>query len=180
MINPLTGKVGFSSGYRSSAKLSFAGTGFNVYRVTETYSDIHNFGVYAAGFKSAFRLKSSVAAPGKTWNSATTNSSGSVDLGNRFCFPSNCVPFSPPTGDVYRLFRFKSGGKTLCGWLEYAETGSTTPFPGTGPNVNLIGMAWDPNGNKLPAGRAPAPSSIPVAPAPILAGIATLILGAEG
>lgn len=199
VINSLTGKVGFSSGYGSSAKLSFAGTQLNVFRSSFTTGRFAIWSVYAAGLKSAFHIKLSAAALGKTWNSLTNHSSTGVGLGARICSGSSCQLYAP-AGDVYRLFRFKSGGKTLYGWLEYAVTGSASTGPNmdltgsastgpnadltgsisTGPNVNLIALAWDPSGNKLPAGRAPAPSSIPVAPPPILAGIAALILGAEG
>jgi hypothetical protein len=84
--------------------------------------------------------------------------------------------FFGANANAYKLFRFQSGGKTLYGWLEYAVNVNAT----SGPDVQLLALAWDPSGNKLPAGQVPPASSVPVAPAPVLAGIAALIWGAEG
>jgi hypothetical protein len=180
VINPLNGKVGFSSGYGSNYKMSFAGTKLSAFRTTSSFSGRTWWTVYVRGVGSGFHIKRSVASLGKVWNSLTNHSGRGATLGVRTCTVSGACQLSAPSGNAYRLFRFQSGGKTLYGWFEYAVTGTGgTRANASGPDVQLLAMAWDPSGNKIPAGKVPA-QNVPVAPAPVLAGIAALILGAEG
>jgi hypothetical protein len=83
----------------------------------------------------------------------------------------------------YALFSFYDPADlqatTLYGWLELSESVSVSTPPGTGsgPDVTLIGYAYDDSGNQLPAGsegETPEPSTL------ALSGLAALALGATG
>jgi hypothetical protein len=82
----------------------------------------------------------------------------------------------------YALFSFYDPADlqatTLYGWLELSESVSGgSPGTGSGPDVTLIGYAYDDSGNQLPAGsegETPEPSTL------ALSGLAALALGATG
>jgi hypothetical protein len=83
--------------------------------------------------------------------------------------------------DEYALFRFydpKTSPTTLYGWLELSESMSpgspSSPGSGYGPDVTLIGYAYDTSGGPITPGNAPEPSTL------ALGGLAALALGATG
>jgi hypothetical protein len=78
----------------------------------------------------------------------------------------------------YALFQFNDPTNSpteLFGWLELSESVSVSPP--SGPDVTLIGYAYDTSGNHLPAGsegETPEPSTL------ALGGLAALALGSTG
>jgi hypothetical protein len=74
--------------------------------------------------------------------------------------------------DGYALFTFQNSGKTLYGWLELSNSVSTT----SGPDVTLVGVAYDSSGNPIAAGDTGTPEPSTMA----LTGLAALALGAAG
>jgi len=88
----------------------------------------------------------------------------------------------PSFTDQYALFRFQPtvGSPYLYGWLEYSLTiqADAGVNPGDGPDVTLIGYAYDNAGAKLPAGQITDVTPEPAAFAQ--SALAALFLGAEG
>ena len=79
------------------------------------------------------------------------------------------------TGTFYKLFQFTASCGTSCdyGWLELSQSLSDT----NGPDVQVLGIAYDDSGAPIAAGdtgAAPEPSSM------ALTGFAALALGASG
>ncbi len=73
----------------------------------------------------------------------------------------------PNYNDKYALFRFDVGGQADYGWLELSVGGGQFPF------VNVLGYAYQTNGNPIKAGDVPEPQRLPAA-------LGALALGAIG
>jgi hypothetical protein len=76
----------------------------------------------------------------------------------------------PTTG--YALFKFDDpacGSGTCYGWTQIAVS-----YGQYGPNIDILGWAYDTSGNQLPAGEVPEPSTL------AMTGLAALALGAKG
>ncbi len=73
----------------------------------------------------------------------------------------------PNYNDKYALFRFDVGGQADYGWLELSVGGGQYPF------VNVLGYAYQTNGEPIKAGDAPEPQHLPAA-------LGALALGAIG
>jgi hypothetical protein len=85
---------------------------------------------------------------------------------------SNTFPAGPTTG--YALFKFDDpacGGGTCYGWTQIAAS-----FGSFGPDIDILGWAYDTSGNLLPAGETGVPEPSTLA----MTGLAALALGAKG
>jgi len=85
---------------------------------------------------------------------------------------TSLFPTGPTTG--YALFKFDDpncGGGSCYGWVQMQVA-----FQPSGPNVDILGWAYDTSGNPLPAGSegVPEPSTL------AMTGLAALVLGANG
>jgi hypothetical protein len=83
---------------------------------------------------------------------------------------NSLFPSSATTG--YALFKFDDpgcSGGTCYGWTQLKVA-----FTPNGPNVDILGWAYDTSGNPLPAGTVPEPSTL------AMTGLAALALGAKG
>jgi len=151
----------------------------------------------ATGF-NGLAFKTAAAALGQTWNQVRASATRVIALGSRTArariIGSHWVSttasgggFTAVTlgsvtnrehngtnGTFYELFQFPLGGQTDYGWLELSQ--SVTDY--TGPDVQILGMAYDTSGNPIPAGdttsATPEPSTM------ALTGLAALALGASG
>ena len=81
-----------------------------------------------------------------------------------------------PFSDKYALFVIGSGPDTLYGWLHlsFSITNGFGPDPTFGPDLTILGWAYDDSGAQLPAGQAPEPASA------VSTGLAALAMGAAG
>jgi hypothetical protein len=85
---------------------------------------------------------------------------------------SSLFPSSPTNG--YALFKFDDpgcSGSTCYGWVQMQVA-----FQPYGPNVDILGWAYDTSGNPLPAGETGVPEPSTLA----MSGLAALALGAKG
>jgi hypothetical protein len=122
-----------------------------------------------------------LVSEGVAWGGGST-AAGTVPILQRsfqFTGPStgstisyNNYPNPIDPNKKYALFSFNDpgcGSGTCYGWLELGLN-----FQPTGPNVDLLGWAFDDSGAPLGAGVAPEPSTF------VLTGLAALALGAKG
>lgn len=86
----------------------------------------------------------------------------------RFSAYNRSTPLDFPNyNDEYALFRFGVGGQEDYGWLELSVGGGQYPF------VDVLGYAYQTNGQPIKAGDVPEPQRLPVA-------LGALALGAIG
>jgi hypothetical protein len=107
--------------------------------------------------------------------------SGIFPVAQRFITynPSNATTRSTslfPAGATtgYALFKFDDpacGGGSCYGWVQMQVA-----FQPNGPNVDILGWAYDTSGNPLPAGTGAVPEPSTMA----MTGLAALVLGAKG
>lgn len=85
--------------------------------------------------------------------------------------------------DKYAMFRFNGCAVSPCyGWIELSlSVANQPPFRNVnnGPNLDILGFAYDDSGTLIPAGYK-GPNSIPEPSTFELAGLAALALGADG
>jgi hypothetical protein len=83
----------------------------------------------------------------------------------------------------YAMFKFNGCAVSTCyGWIDLSlSVANKPPFRNTsnGPNLDVLGFAYDDSGTLIPAGYK-GPNSIPEPSTFELAGLAALALGAEG
>lgn len=184
--------VGFSRGFGSFWYTSFLGvaalglSAFTNYRSRGTRYQVNLWG-------SGVNFRLGDALPGKKWDDlAVQPVVGSITLGNRSIqYRTMTVVRSTPggatyssttfqtvlnhsgkNGSLYKLFQFDNLGVTDFGWIELSQ--SVSDF--RGPDVRVLGLAYDASGTQIAAGDtgAPEPTSFG------LAGFGALALGATG
>jgi len=176
VYTPLIGRVGFNTtGYGKSFKQTVVpGATFLVWGSSGVSGPFHfwEVGITSTG---NLTLRPGIAAPGQTWSQVSSSTFGIV--GARYT-RSGSAGYFGHKGTFYKLFRFTSNGKTEYGWIELNQTVTTT----TGPNVQILAMAYDPSGGRLAAGSTgsgvPAPTPIPSTLG--LGALGALALGAVG
>ncbi len=118
----------------------------------------------------------SIFAAGATWNAVTGKAtSGWIGLRNS---PLATTFGQPAFTDKYLLFEFSGNSGPEYGWIQasLSVTKTTQQNASFGPNVTIIQYAFDGTGAKIHAGDTGVPEPSTSAEA----GIAALILGAEG
>ena len=80
--------------------------------------------------------------------------------------------------DKYALFAIGSGPDTLYGWLHlsFSITDAFGPDPTLGPDLTILGWAYDDSGAQLPAGQTETPEPANA----VSTGLAALAMGAVG
>jgi hypothetical protein len=180
-------KVGFSPGYGSNATVYLPGgasfllaashVGFIVSNhFDHVYYNLHMMSLWSVLFKSPN------AAFGQKWDDLAGPAATVLKLGARYAtsrywsgaWHVNGTGHAGTNGDFYKLFRFVNSGSYEYGWAYLHQNLSDT----VGPDVTLLGVAYDDTGAQIPAGQTasdtPEPSSI------ALAGLGALALGATG
>jgi hypothetical protein len=173
-----------------------AGSGINL-----TYMNVQRAGPGTLRFEnfiSTFKfLTSSVSTSvlkivnkGAVWTASHPQSS--LILAGRF-WPRPNLQFGDTNfADEYALFHFNGGGNSGCcyGWVELSFNMIQTPLPPrpgsgpgstgqNGPNLDILGYAYDDTGALIPAGYT-GPESLPEPSTVELTGLGALALGAEG
>jgi hypothetical protein len=177
-------KVGFGAGYGASATLTLTGpANVRVFRSTVVGSSTpigyRAWSVLLAGTS----VESRNATAGQTWVQGKAGGlAGTQEIvGERSANSStgSAGRTSSTNGTFYRLFRFQKGGSGAWyyGWVELSQTVTGT----VGPEVTVLGYAWDDTGVVIRAGQTtsfekdtPLPSTL------WLAGLGALALGATG
>ena len=88
-----------------------------------------------------------------------------------------------PFSDKYALFAIGSGPDTLYGWLHlsFSITNGFGPDPALGPDLTILGWAYDDSGAQLAAGQTATPDTTTPEPAnAVSTGLAALAMGAAG
>jgi hypothetical protein len=179
---PLTEKVGFSKGYGSLFTESLGALRLGVFT-----SRTGSFSGFSRSVKlggTGFYFGKGIALPGETWNNLHSGSAAiTTVLGKlRGAFLTSHIPgpwtqASGTNGNFYKLFRYQPPlTSPLYGWIYLDETVNLTNG-GTGPDVEILGVAYDDKGNVIAAGDTgvvPEPSSM------TLTGLAAMALGAVG
>lgn len=124
-------------------------------------------------------MERSNASAGKTWAQLYSGGVGKNELvGSRSVrtFTGSNGKTHSPNGTFYRLFRFKKGGNYYYGWVALSQTVSGT----VGPEVTVLGVAWDDTGAKIKAGDTGSTPATPLPSTLWLGGLGALALGATG
>jgi hypothetical protein len=202
IYTPLAGKVGFSSGYHQGWGVGVTSSAsFSLGRTNTGFSRTSNRFIYIQGYNLKFKLGD--AAFGQKWTALGGAPASYVKLGLRqsilktgsrpgsgyfttttggaLVHQSTSQPYSywvrghsGTNGNFYKLFQF-TGSSPLSGdygWVYFQQSVSDT----TGPDVHILGMAYDDQGNQLPAGDTSVPEPATMA----MTGLAALALGATG
>uniref|UniRef100_Q027P8 PEP-CTERM protein-sorting domain-containing protein n=1 Tax=Solibacter usitatus (strain Ellin6076) TaxID=234267 RepID=Q027P8_SOLUE len=88
-----------------------------------------------------------------------------------------------PFSDKYALFRIGEGSDTLYGWLHlsFSITDAFGADATLGPDLTILGWAYDDSGAQLAAGQTTAPDTATPEPASAVStGLAALAMGAVG
>jgi len=202
VYQPLNGSVGFSTGYGNyfEAQPGNSNAGFIAATFGEQ-SGTAGPGTRAVGLYgfNGLAFKTAAATLGQTWNQVSASVRNVVTLGSRWAkapiigshwVATGTAPSSgfttftlgPVTarghngtnGTFYELFEFPLGGQTDYGWLELSQSVTDT----TGPDVQILGMAYDDSGAFIAAGATE--SAVPEPSTMALTGLAALALGASG
>jgi hypothetical protein len=125
----------------------------------------------------------SIVGLGKKWGSAAGKSVGAVAFAERGRqVDSRTDSFIGHNGaftDKYALFKFRDAGQTDYGWLELSNAVSLGASR-SGPDVTLIGYAYDTTGAQLAAGDEGSTGTTPEPSGMAMTGLAALALGATG
>lgn len=182
---PLNQNVGFTSGFSSSYTLDLPGDAdLRLVRSSSpagTYAtgfrdvDLVQTGGYARikGFTSAAAFFATRNLAGATWNGITgaTGSDAHIGLLTLQANISGQPPFVTGPGSFsnqYAAFVFKDSTNSdalVYGWAELSMTVSS----GTGPDVTLLGYAYDLSGATIPMGATTAAIPEPASSATALA-----------
>jgi hypothetical protein len=201
LANP---KVGFSGGYGTNTQVSVLSSAFfGLWAGTANFSSAsqrtHQFYNYLWGHSLVF--KSGDAAALNKWSDLGGATVGGMGLGlrqtinrswsvpgpgyntytiggalNHFStsqpMTSVKLSHSGTNGYFYKLFQFYSSSSDQYdfGWAYFHQT--VTDY--AGPDVDILGIAYDDSGAQIPAGYVPEPSTM------ALTGLAALALGATG
>ena len=204
IYQPLGVTIGVSPTSGTSKEVNLPGGSANfTFKAFSTVPSSLGQPAWSVGFsgrKVSFRTRSpklAVGLAGVTFNALGTSSShrGLVSLralqgtwtgsgtARHFVGTSSLLYANGAFSNEYALFSFYDPADlqatTLYGWLELSNSVSvsTPPGAGSGPDVTLIGYAYDDSGSQLPAGsggETPEPSTL------ALGGLAALALGATG
>lgn len=193
IYTPLSGHVGFTpEGVSPAGATTFTtnvggglrsflvGRGSNTatHQTNSGYVRTYKYWVSLIGHSLAFKAADAVL--GQTWLKLGGGAITKMQLGARtsvFTYHTRSDhggdPFSGTIGTFYKLFEFKPGATDLYGWIQFNQ--SISDGKDNGPEVDILGMAYDDSGNPIPAGdTSPEPSSA------ALAGLGALALGAAG
>jgi hypothetical protein len=176
-------KVGFGTGFGNNATLTITGTvTIFVFRSSTRGTGPHAGYQAWSVWLNGSSIEASNASAGQTWNQLIGGGKRSEEeLGQRLI--STSTDFvgrtQSPNGTFYRLFRFRMNrtGPYYYGWLELSQTVTGT----VGPEVTVLGYAWDDTGAMIQAGQTT--SNTPETPLPstmLLGALGALALGAVG
>jgi hypothetical protein len=185
---PLSGKVGFSSGYGTSFKTSVVpGVIASIRRSTTGVNlgpgGLNYFGfvglrgrvTYGISYTGGFiRFKVQNAALGQKWSDLSPLVGTNLLLGRRSSYGSTFGA----KGNFYKLFEFQTSasGTTEFGWIDFNQSVSPT----SGPDVDILGIAFDTSGAQIAAGDMGSTNATPEPSTAGLASLAALALGAKG
>jgi hypothetical protein len=201
---PIDAKVGIATGYANdyTSPLLPGGADFDFHLIssvsrTVNGGSVHVISLYAKGLggpKGPFfeRFQTNPPFPGSAlkvvnagvlWSSAAPLNN--ILLAIRYWSGIFAVKYGLSSfTNQYAMFRFNGCGSSPCyGWIDLSL--SVTNFPGkghngsAGPNLDIMGFAYDDTGALVPAGYT-GPNSIPEPSTFELTGLAALALGAEG
>jgi hypothetical protein len=211
VYTPLSGKVGFSTGYGAFATVGILSSArFGLYTIRSSQfpgaDPTYRFSNKLWG--SSLVFKRGDAVRGQTWNKLAGAGVSSMRLGLRqstrssrwvpgpghwtstLSGQSRIFTYTPGTstwktytqqshsgtnGYFYKLFQFNGGslyGGDLYGWAYFLQNVTDT----AGPDVDILGVAYDDSGTVIPAGDTGVPEPSTMA----LTGLAALALGATG
>jgi len=128
------------------------------------------------------RFATATAQPGQKWVPHNTPNVAAISLGRRSRSTSSGSVFNRhagPNGDYYKLFAFAKSyyAQVDYGWIHLNETVSATG----GPDVNILGIAYDASGAFIAAGdRGSTGSTAPEPSTAAMASLSALALGAVG
>ncbi|MGA3024786.1 MAG: PEP-CTERM sorting domain-containing protein [Bryobacteraceae bacterium] len=172
------GKVGFDKGFNSSFNIPLPGTGIHFMTKTATtaggaYSSV----VGAADKGGKARLATSSGSLKLFKKNATWGNRASASTSAKVASRFSTALGSGTGGDgtfskQYALFSFPAGAHTDYGWILLSDFVSDT----NGPDLTILGYAYDTSGNKIPAGDTGVPEPSTLA----MAGLGALALGAAG
>jgi hypothetical protein len=205
VYTPLDLKIGFSPGYGNSTNVNLPGGAY--YELQKMFNTSGSFYQYLNGLHGyQLVFKPGDAIGGESWNllgstpvsfmglglrqnhvssrsrpgpgyTTTTVFSGVVNHNHH----STSTPYSyvvkshtGTNGYFYKLFQFDYTSSYLFGWAYFHQTVSDT----VGPDVDILGVAYDDSGATIAAGDTG--SSVPEPSTMALTGLAALALGAKG
>jgi hypothetical protein len=184
VVQTLSAQVGFGSGFASSATVKLStGTGQRQFQVFTSSSAGARFVRQGAGVGS-FRFQTlgsgtvAFVSKGATQGGTGTGASATFARTHRAGTASSAsrTSYTPAAfNDKYALFQFNTGSQTDYGWLELSLA-----YPAAGPQITLLGLAYDTSGNVLAAGDTGTSVPEPPAGALALTALAALALGASG
>ena len=135
--------------------------------------------LFAFAMTTARDTQIATFSAGAVWLPAFVGGGGTRTLARHAWGSGSTRIFGSPFTDKYMLFEFQTSGVNHFGWAEVtlqlvnADSSDTAD----GPNLTVIGYAYDSSGAVIPAGdtgSTPEPSSLAES------GLAALVLGAEG
>jgi hypothetical protein len=122
-----------------------------------------------------------IVSLGKKWGSAPGKSIEAAGIAQRHHSISgnSTIADNGAFTDKYALFKFQDGSQIDYGWLELSNAVSRGAS-GSGPDVTLIGYAYETTGAQIAAGETSEPGATPEPSTMALTGLAALALGATG
>ena len=180
---PVHANTGWSPGYHSSFQTPVGIAALRMQRGTQ-YTNTRPpnfFSSWRVDLKgNLMKFRPNAAAFGQTWSQIAGQSQGTLMLAQRTSSHYSGTIYRyhfPDSGDYYRLFRFTLSSQvpTAYGWMQLHVTTSDL----SGPDVDLLQLAYEDQGNKIAAGDT-GNSGVPEPSTMALTGLAALALGATG
>ncbi|MGA2774032.1 MAG: PEP-CTERM sorting domain-containing protein [Bryobacteraceae bacterium] len=149
----------------------------------QTWKNLHGHGYpsMSLGLRRTNLYHGHVQGPGKITHT-TTNPDNGYKYYQRQYYASTSIPtthshhsHSGTDGNFYKLFLFNGGSGNLYGWAYFYQTVDDR----TGPDVDILGVAYDDSGAFIAAGDT-GNSGVPEPSTMALTGLAALALGATG
>lgn len=165
------GQVGFDAGFGTSFNIPLphgAGIAFltgGTASGRSVYVRGHGGAIFAAFYSTLALFKKGAIGSGTSSSLHAAKSALIAFLGNGG-YTYGAGAFSRE----YALFAFPLNSQLDFGWIELSDFVSST----SGPDLTILGYAYDTSGNPLPAGEVPEPSTL------ALSGLGALALGAAG